>query len=284
LWPDICRISKITKSIERGLEIGAASRIVYFISMKERDVVFDWIRLLADTCNRQNQSFGFRAGDDVDVGKRLTKLKAPHVLEDTVSANLQEIVVLLRAPEFIIECYDRCHLTDVIVSNWTKEKDGLRRTVQYTQPMFQALDVHTIQTIMKSGDSLVFQNISQFGRPSAPVLLQMNLQFFFKMEGDTTTYRSAYVLDYSLHPWDKEFIESSISRQVRIFHHFLKVKLKQEDFKELGYEGQWRKHQSYVLVILGLLAALMALFLLRREGNLYRCLFGGLLLFWFFYQ
>jgi hypothetical protein len=283
-WPDIRHLSKITKTVERGVEVGTDTRVVYFISMKERDVVFDWIRLLADTFGRGKRSFGFRTRDDVDVVKRLTMLKAPHVLEAVVSASLQEIVVLLRAPEFILECYNRCHLTDVVLSNWTKDKNGLTRTVQYTQPMFQALDVHTTQTIMKSGDSLVFENLSQFGRPSAPVLLQMNLQFFFKREGETTSYRSAYFLGYSVQPWDKEFIEASINRQVRIFHNFLKAKINQEYFKESGYEGQWRKHQPYVLVILGLLTSLLALFVLKREGNLYRYLFSGLLLFCFFYQ
>jgi hypothetical protein len=40
-WSDIRHISKITRILEKGIEIGTASRVVSLVSMKDRDVGFD---------------------------------------------------------------------------------------------------------------------------------------------------------------------------------------------------------------------------------------------------
>ena len=233
---------------------------------------------------RENKTFGFNTKDDVEVVKRLTRLKAPHVFDDTVSASLQDIITLLKSPDVITEYYALCGLTDVVVSNWSKDKDGLTRSVQYTQRMFQSLSVSATHAIMKSGDTLAFEVLCKFTRPSAPLFLQMNLQLFFRQDGDTTSYRGAYALDYTMDTWDKEFVEAAVNRQVTILYHFLKAKINGESFDESLYFGQWRKHQPYVLVILALVVALLAMYILKRDANWYGYLFGSMLIVLFFYS
>lgn len=283
-WGEIIRIQKINRSLEKGIEVSTANHVVQFTPVRERDSVVGYIKLMIEALHRENRTFGFNTKDDVEVLKRLTRLKAPHVFDDTVNASLQDIITLLKSPELFNEYFSLCGITDAVVSNWTKDKDGLMRSVQYTQRMFQSLNVSATHAIMKSGDSLAFEVLCKYTRPSAPDFLQMNLQLFFRQDGDTTSYRGAYALDYSTDTWDKEFVEASVNRQATILYHFLKSKISGEPFDEDLYSGQWRKHQPYVLVILALVVALLAMSILKRDANWYGYLFGSLLIVCFFYS
>lgn len=283
MWSQIKKIQKINRGLDKGLEVSAGQNVQFF-QVRDRDLVLSYIKLMMQALPRENKTFGFNTKDDVEVVKRLTRLKAPHVFDDTVSASLQDIITLLKSPDVITEYYALCGLTDVVVSNWSKDKDGLTRSVQYTQRMFQSLSVSATHAIMKSGDTLAFEVLCKFTRPSAPLFLQMNLQLFFRQDGDTTSYRGAYALDYTMDTWDKEFVEAAVNRQVTILYHFLKAKINGESFDESLYFGQWRKHQPYVLVILALVVALLAMYILKRDANWYGYLFGSMLIVLFFYS
>ncbi|OHT07655.1 hypothetical protein TRFO_24063 [Tritrichomonas foetus] len=280
---DITQIAKINRrSLEKGIEVTTSSSTLTFTSVHDRDNIVHYIKLLTDAQFRVNQSFGFLTKDDTEVVKHLTVLRAPHVFEETFNSNLQDIITLLKKNETISEIYSICECTDVVFSGWSRNKDGLTRNVQYTQPMFQPLSVASVQTIMKSGDTLVFEINSKFSRTYAPKFLTMNFQLYFHQEGEITNYRGAYVID-SRDTWDKEFVEASIAHFVKIFYYYLKAKICDEQFNEADYEGEWRRHQPYVNLIIALLIALISINLFPKGTNWYGYFIGSLLIIGFFY-
>jgi hypothetical protein len=282
-WADMRQASKISRlGLEMGIEIATSAGIISFTSIRDCDQLIAYLRLLTEASRRAHKSFGFVAKDDIEVVKRLTVLKAPHVFEDVIESDLHSIITMLKSAEVISEYYARCGLKDVIVSGWAKTRDGLTKSVHYTQAMFQPLQVSSTYTIMKSGDSLVFEVVSQYARPSAPRLLQMNLQCFFTQDGEKTKLRFAYLLDYTVESWDKEFINAAVTRQAKMLYAFLKAQMNHEQFNEADYAEPWKQHQPYVLTILGLLAVFTAMRVLKKDANWYGYLFGAVFLFLFF--
>lgn len=284
-WKNVKRIAKFNRrSLEKGIEISGDDFILTFTSVKNRDTIIDCIKIMTEAIKRDNRTFGFIKRDDIEVVKRLTAMKAPHIFEESLTSNLQDIANLVKSQELIAEYFDICGFSDVVISSWTKDKAGLTRSTSYTQRGFQSSTISSTQTIMKSGDSLVFEVVNKYTRPSTSTIMRVNVQFFFKQNEETTSFRGAYAVDYIKDTWDKEFVEASIARQMRIFYYFLKAKISNEAFDITEYDGQWRRHQPYVLVIIGLVIALLAMYILRGDANWYGYLFGSLLIFLFFYS
>jgi hypothetical protein len=282
-WTEIGNINKINRlGIDKGIELSTNTATVTFTAVKRCDDLVLYIKLLK-SARREHKSYGFVAKDDIEVVKKLTELRAPHVSEDVVDATLTQIATLLKSPELVSEYYAFCGIKDVIISGWAKEKDGLTRSAQFTQAMFQPISVSTAFSMAKSGESLVFDVISHYSRPSAPELLRANLQCFFKQESEKTKLRFAYSLDYGVQTWDKEFIDAAVSRQITILCDFLKARITGVEYNDAGHGREWMKHQPYVLVILGLVALLLAMNILKKDANWLGYMVGFVLIFLVFY-
>lgn len=283
-WQDLKRIAKINRrGIDKGIEITTNKVSMMFASMHDRDDVALLIKMVSDAQSRLNKSVGFSKKDEAEVIRRLTPFKAPIVFEESVPTNQHDIMQLIKSPETMAEMYKICGCHDIAISGWTRNKDGLTRTIQYTQDSFQSLNVASTQTLMKSGDSCVLEVLCKFSRSSAQYLLQLNMQFFFKQDGELTNYRGAYAVDWIRDVWDKEFVEAAVKRQARMFFFYIKAKLSNETFDATLYDGQWRQHQPYVLVIIGLILAILSLIIFPHGTNWYGYLFGSLLIAAFYY-
>jgi uncharacterized membrane protein len=60
--------------------------------------------------------------------------------------------------------------------------------------------------------------------------------------------------------------------------YFLKSSFSGEQFNIAKYEGKWRVHQPYVLVILGLLLLIAGVIVLPADADWYKLLAGGIVL------
>ena len=289
---EINQIAKINRrGFEKGIEVLIDNQSIIFSSFSQRDLMASYIKIISEASKRKNKSFGFNNSDDAKVIKKISILRAPHVFEEVIEKNetvkevmsLQDIFKLLKAPEFITEFYTIFNFKDAVVSNWLKNKDGLTRVVCYSQPMFQPLSVSSNQNIMSSDNTLAFDMVSKFSRIGESNAIVMNLQLLFKQEEEKITFREAYSTDYNIELYDKEFIESSVSRQNKILFHFIKSKLTNNEFNEENYADQWAKHQTYVLIIISLLVVLFIIIFYPQNNNWYGYLFGAFLFIMFFY-
>jgi hypothetical protein len=224
-------------------------------------------------------TFGFlQKGDDAEVSRRIHVLKAPFVFEEVIAAKFDDVFNLLKEPQVTENMLTSSGCTDVIISSWNKTRNGISRGIQYVQPMAQNCNVSAIQTLTKSGQQCTFEINSSFSRLSVRKFLATTTQYYFKANGENVTFRGAYRLDWEDETWDKEFVEATVGRSVRMNFYFLKSSFSGEQFNTAKYEGKWRMHLPYVLVILGLFLLLIGVITLPADTDWYKLLAGFLVL------
>jgi hypothetical protein len=176
-----------------------------------------------------------------------------------------------------------CGGTDVLLSPWEKTQRGISRSVQWEQSLAQNSRVCATHTLMKIGEELTFEIVASYTRQSTGKFLETKSQYYFTEDGDTVTYKGAYQFQWETEIWDKEFVESTITRGARISFYFLKSKFSGETFDISKYEGKWKMHQPYVLIIIGLLLLVVGVIVLPADADWYKLLTGFLVLAAFVY-
>lgn len=262
------------KGLEKAVYIGVGNEHIIFNALKDRDTFLFLARLEFALARAKVQTYGFLRKGDEEVATRITPLKAPHVIEDSVTMGLKEVVSKLREGALTTEMLTVCGLTNVAPLKWTKTKTGIQRIVSYTHPMSQVTDVACVQTLMKSGSVCVLETTSKFSRPAHGNFLTSNVQFYFKEDDGVVNMRGAYALTWDTETWDKEFVEAAVSRVNRMSFYFLKRKFSGENFNVAKYEGKWRMHQPYVLVIATLTIVILCVLILPVDTDWARFIAG----------
>jgi hypothetical protein len=275
-WNDIREIGKLPgKGSEKAIQVTVENEPVVFFTPKERDTLLFHMSAIQRAHQSPVHTFGFlQKGDDAEVSRRIHVLKAPHVLEEVINAKFDDVFNLLKEPQVTENMLASCGCTDVIVSAWNKTRNGISRGVEYIEPMAQNCHVSAVQTLTKSGQQCTFEINSSFSRLSLSRFLGTTTQYYFKADGENVTFRGAYRLDWTEETWDKEFVEATVGRAARMNFYFLKSTFSGEQFNTAKYEGKWRMHQPYVLVILGLLLLLVGVISLPADTDWYKLLAG----------
>ena len=284
-WENVTEISKMRKKgTDKVVRISADRNHITFGSIKERDTFVFLAKLALKLSKATVQTYGFMKKGDEEVATRITAMKAPHVFEDSVSKDLNDILVMLRDGPLVTDMLAACGCIDIVPSQWTKTKNGIERMVSYVQPMSQNSDVTAVQTLMKSGHVCVFEMTEKFSRPSTGMFLESNIQFYFKEDEGVVNIRGAYGLGWYKETWDKEFVEAAVSRVNRMNFYYLKSKFSGESFNVAKYEGKWRMHQPYVLVISALVLLILCVLVLPSDTDWFRIIAGLCVLVFLFYM
>lgn len=283
IWPDCKETAKVHKrGIDKGITLTTVSNSITFSAIKDRETTIYFMKLIASANKNPEESYGFITKDDTEVVRRIVQMRAPHVIEDVTKADLNTIMKTLRESD-LTEMYTVCGCSDVVTSRWSKTKNGISRTIQYTQPMFQSLSVASTQTLMKKGDICVFEISSKFSRSYAPHFLHMNMQYYFQPDGEATSMRVAYIPEWQKDTWDKEFVAAAVQRQVKMNFYYLKGKFTGEAFNKSLYEDKWKQHQSYVLVITALIITILVVIFFPADTDWYSLMAAFVVLFALFY-
>jgi hypothetical protein len=246
---------------------------------KDRDLLSFHMSVIHHSHTSPVHTYGFsRKVDDAEVSRRIHLLKAPHVLEEQIARKFDDLVNLLKEDRLTEDILTSCGCTDVIISPWTVTPHGISRGVQYAQSMTQNCSVSAVQTLTKSGNECTFETASSFSRLSSGRFLVTTTQYYFKEDGDNVKFRGAYRLDWATDTWDKEFVAATVGRSARMNFYFLKSRFSGEQFNIAKYEGKWRMHQPYVLVIIGLLLLVALVILLPADADWYKLIGGCLVL------
>lgn len=274
-WKDISSIEKASKrAMDKGIELSIGDIKIIFTQMNNRNIFWDYIIFLSNIVQNQKPTYGFNKRDDAEVVRRLTILRAPHAFDTVLNAELSDIITMLKSPELFTESLEIAGCNDVVAGSWNKTKDGIFRLIQYTQPLFQNTTVQQTQTLMKSGDTAVLELFLRLSRPSINGFLHVPMQFYLKKAGEKVSFRCAYSMDWINDVWDKEFVEAAVGRTIRVMFHYAESKANKSKFDESEFEGQWRKHQPFVLVIVGLLLLLLGVCVVPDSRAWYRALCG----------
>lgn len=255
---------------------------IYLSAMKDRDLFWSYVLLLTNAAKSQNPSYGLISKDEAEVVRRLTILRAPHTMEEMLNAHFNDVYKLLKSSELWNDALSICGCHDIIFGRWKKTQDGITRFIQYSHPMFQETSVTIVQKLMKSGKTASFECFMRLSRASAQNFLQIPIQYFIKREHKSLQYRCAYSLDWITETWDREFVEAAISRLISSNFNFIKSKIINEKFDQNSFEGQWKKHQPFVLVILALVIMLIIMIVSPSDVNWYKFYAGLIALFVYF--
>lgn len=284
-WENVTEVSKVRKKgADKSIRVSAEREHITFSSVKEREAFVFIARLSAKLAKSNIQSYGFLKKGDEEVATRITAMKAPHVFEDSVTKGLNDIVTMLRDGSLVSDMLTACGCIDIVPSQWTKTKNGIERIVSYVQPMSQNSDVSAVQTLMKSGQVCVFEMTEKFSRPSVGMFLESNIQFYFKEDEGVVNFRGAYNLTWYNETWDMEFVQAAVSRVNRMNFYYLKSKFSGESFNVAKYEGKWRMHQPYVLVISTLVLLILCVLILPADTDWFGFMAGVMVLVLFFYM
>ena len=282
-WQNAKEVSKMRKKgLDKAVRVGMGNEQIILNGLKDRDAFLFFARLELRLARSAIQTFGFVRKGDEEVSTRITTMKAPHVFEDSVTLALGEILAKLREGTLINDMLTACGCSDVVPLKWEKTKNGIERMVSYVHPMMQNADVKSVQTLMKSGRICVLEMTETFSRPSIGEFLESNVQFYFKEEDGVVNFRGAYGLAWNKEPWDKEFVEAAVSRVNRMSFYYLKSKFSGETFNVSKYEGKWRMHQPYVLVIGALVLLILCVLILPVDTDWFRIIGGFVVLVFFF--
>lgn len=283
-WSSILKMTQVTRrGLEKGVSLQFQSQKTIIISqMYNRDLFWSYVLLLTDATKTNKPSYGLIHRDDTEVMRKLTILRAPHTWEDVIVGNIGDVMKMLKTSELWSDALKVCECVDVLIGNWNKTKDGISRIIQYQQPLFQSVSVSSHHSLMKSGDTCTLELFMSFSRSAQQGFLHVPVQFYFRTREDKLIYRCAYSLDWIKETWDREFVESAVSRHIKMIYNYIKSKIINEQFNELQFEGQWRKHQTYVIVLIILLTAILLTIFSPRDLNWYRVLAGFIALFFFF--
>jgi hypothetical protein len=287
-WSDISDVSRCHGK-EKAVQIAAAKETLIFSSLRDREAgtqIIVRVSAMARTARGPLQTYGFsQTRDDTEVSRRIQELNVATLrLEETIPGKVTDLVQRLREDDHLTEdMIANCGGTDVLLSPWEKTQRGISRSVQWEQPLAQNSRVCATHTLMKSGEELTFEIVASYTRQSTGKFLETKSQYYFTEDGDTVTYKGAYQFQWETEIWDKEFVESTITRGARISFYFLKSKFSGETFNISKYEGKWKMHQPYVLIIIGLLLLVVGVIVLPADADWYKLLTGFLVLAAFVY-
>ncbi|EAX90092.1 hypothetical protein TVAG_396490 [Trichomonas vaginalis G3] len=283
-WQGILKMTQATRrSLEKGVQLQLQNeKTIMITQMKDRDIFWSYVLLLTDAVKSEKPSFGLIHRDETEVMRKLTLLRAPHTYEEQIPGNIADIMKLVKSSELWSEFFKVCECSDVVIGKWNKTKDGISRLIQFKQPLFQSVLVQSTYTLMKSGDTFTLELFMSYSRSALQGFLHIPVQFYFKKTDKDIMFRYAYSLDWIKETWDREFIEAAVARHIKMVYFFIKSKITNTEFKEGLFEGQWRKHQSYVIVILTLIISILIVIFSPKKINWYNVLAGFVALFFYF--
>ena len=283
-WQQILKMTLEQKRYnDKGITFELDNNNSIFLSaMKDRDVFWSYVLLLTNAVKNKKSSYGFIAKDDAEVLKRLTILRAPHTMEELMPAHFSEVYKLLKTSDLWIDAMTMCGSKDIIVSRWQKIQDGVTRIIQFTHPMFQMTNISLVQKMMKSGKTSSLECFYTLSRILAQNFLQIPLQYFIQRDHKSLQFRCAYSLDWITETWDKEFVEEAMNRIFLMNFNYFKSKIMNKEFDRSSFEGQWKKHQPFVLVIVALILLILTLIISPDDVNWYKFCAGLVSLFIFF--
>ena len=282
-WLSILRMTQAQKRMDKGVQFELSNKkTICFTQMKDRDLFWSYVIFLTEVSKAKKPSWGLSSKDETEVVRKLTILRAPHAFEETIQANFSDVMKIMKSADLWTEALTIGGCSNIFVGGWKKTKDGISRIVQYTQPLFQSASVQATHTLMKSGKTGALEIFLCYNRTSQPGFLHVPVQLYFKKDGDSVSYRCAYSLDWITETWDREFVESAVGRLVRMNYHYIKSKILNQKFDESEFEGEWRKHQPFVLVLLSLITAIICVLVSPPKMDWYR-VFAGFIAFFFFF-
>ena len=278
-WQNIATMVQMQKKTEKGLQLVLGNqKTITLLQIKDRDMFWAYVLLLT----KQAPSYGLTTKDDTEVVRKLNVFRAPYAFEETIQANFNDVMKMMKSADLWNEALTIGGCNSVIISSWKKTKDGISRLVQYTQPLFQSASVSATQTLMKSGETGALELFLCLSRPSLQGFLHVPVQLYFKKEGENISYRCAYSLDWIHETWDKEFVEAAVGRLVRMNYHYIKSKILNQNFNESEFEGEWRKHQGFVLVLISLIIGIICVVFSPDDMNWYQVMAGFIAFVFFF--
>ena len=283
LWNKITEIKKMhRRGYDKSVIIVQESVVVIFTALKDRDSFLKFANLILKAQNPNCPTYGFLAkNDEAEVVWKINVLKAPHVLEDTVTMKFSKIFQKFKKGDILNDMATAGGALEYAASNW-KPYDGLSRNVSFTQPMLNPPSVSSNQSLRKSGNAFVLESTYSFSRISAPNFLQMQLQFYCREDGENSQLRGAFNLEWNKEITDKEFVEAAVIRMARMYFYYLKSIMCGEKFNESLYEGKWRLHQPYVLSIIALVITLLSIIVFPADTNWYSIMSGFIMVVFFF--
>ena len=282
-WKSIITMTQAQRRMDKGIQFELINKkTICFTQMKDRDLFWSYVIFLTDISKSKKPSWGLSAKDETEVVRKLTILRAPHAFEESIQANFSDVMKIMKSADLWNEALTIAGCNNVFIGSWKKTKDGISRIVQYTQPLFQSASVQATHTLMKSGKTGALEIFLCYNRISQPGFLHVPIQLYFKKDGDHLSYRCAYSLDWITETWDREFVESAVGRLIRISYHYIKSKILNQNFDETEFEGDWRKHQPFVIVLLALITAIICIFVSPPKMDWYR-VFAGFIAFFFFF-
>lgn len=282
-WKDISLIEKIQKrAMEKGIELTIGDQKVAFTQMSNRDAFWNYVLLLSKTSKNSQPTFGFTKRDETEVVHKLTILRAPCAFETILETDMKNLFSVLKKAEVFEESLQVVGCTDIVTSSWHKTKDGIVREIHYVQPLFHSTNVVMTQTLMKSGQTAALEFLIRLSRPTQSDFLHVPMQFFFRKVDGKLSFRCAYSLDWIKDVWDLEFVEAAVARSIRVLFHYITSKINKTTFNESEFEGQWRRHQPFVLMIVALIGLIIGTILTPDPRYWYKFLAGIIALMLFF--
>lgn len=272
-------IEKAKSNVVSILEKGKSSIFFTFANERERNEFFDFCKIIGAN---MGDTHGFMKLDEAEVNKKLYVMRAQHTYENKIQCTVNDIIKLLKEPDFSYQALVYCNCSSINVHEQTEIKGIYTRNITYSYPMLQLTNVSMTQKLMKSGKTVAFEFNMSFERNSK-MFLHVPIQFYFKEESSDVIFRCAYSLEWGNDTWDKEFVESAVRRSIKIFYNYAISKIKNKPFDESDYNGEWRHHQPYVLIILALLIAILCVQFSPVGYNWYNVLAGFIALMFLFF-